>query len=48
MEQQVSDIERRAEDHRQRLIEYYAYLENQIAEANRLKDHLNVLFETDD
>jgi len=48
MEQQVSDIERRAEDYRQRLIEYYAYLENQIAEANRLKDHLNVLFETDD
>jgi len=48
MSDQVLDIERRAEDYRQRLIEYYAYLENQIAEANRLKDQLQALFGNDD
>ena len=48
MNDQVDDIERRAEDYRQRLIEYYAYLENQIAEANRLKDQLQALFGNDD
>ncbi len=48
MSDQVLDIERRAEDYRQRLIEYYAYLESQIAEANRLKDQLQALFGNDD
>lgn len=48
MNDQVLDIERRAEDYRQRLIEYYAYLESQIAEANRLKDQLQALFGNDD
>lgn len=48
MGDRVSDIERRAEDYRARLVEYYAYLESRISEANRMKSNLEALLSSDD
>ena len=48
MSDRISDLERRAEDYRERLTEYYAYLESRIAEANRLKENLEALLNGDD
>ena len=48
MEERVSDIEQRAEAYRERLTEYYAYLETKIAEAERQQENLAALLDNDD
>jgi flagellar hook-associated protein 2 len=48
MEDDVSSIERRAEDYRAWLTEYYARIEAQINAASRLREQLQVLLSDDD